>query len=125
VAPTRSALADDLRRIDSARTIWRSASVDSGCVRSGRCAFGRQDETGRPEAARRCRLSGRWRMRWPVHRQHDGDRKRTSWNLADGFEQYPGDRSEKARERVPGRATCGRFAEAEFAAEPDNHKKGD
>src|SRR5258705_11753659 len=111
-APTRPALADALRRIDSARTLWRSASVDSRCVRGGRRSFGRQDETGRLEEARRCRLSGSWRMRRTVHRQNDGDCERTSWNLAHGFEQYPGDGSEKAPERVPSPGTPGQTAEA-------------
>ncbi len=124
-AAARPALADDLRRLDSTGTLRRSAGLDSGCVRGRRRPFGRQDEARRPEAARGRCLSGRGRMRRAVHRQHDGNGERAFGNLADGLEQHSGDRSEKARERFPGRAPRRRFAQAQTQAEPDNHEEGD
>jgi len=83
----------------------------SGCLRSGRRPFRRQNETRRFEAARGRRMSRRRRVRRSVHRQHDGVGERTSRHLADGFQQYPRDRSEKARERFPGRSTRSRSSE--------------
>ena len=91
-----------LRRVDRAGPVPRSGRHDSGRVRSrGRARRG-QDERRRPPRAGVGRVSGRRRVRRPVHGQHDGARLRVPGHRGARQRQRAGQRSGK-RPRSGGR----------------------
>ena len=94
---------------------------DSGRVRSSRRMRGRQNDGSGSARPRRPRLSGRWRVRRPIHREHDGDCDHVSGNFADGRKRSARRRSAQAASGDRLRQTGDGSSEARHSPEPNHH----
>ena len=85
-----------LRRVDPARASWTARRHDHRRLRGGRRVPGRPDHPRSGGRDRAGDLPRRGRLRWHVHREHDGQRRRGAGHVAAGQRGAAGRRTAAA-----------------------------
>ena len=113
-----------VRRVDHARPGGRPGRHDHRRLRGGRRLPGRQDHPRGGGPDRAGHLSGRGRLRWHVHRQHDGLGRRGPGHVAARLRRAAGGRPAPRRVRAPLRRGGRRDAPPGHHRPPDHDPRG-